>query len=126
MSSMPARPRKATGWPAKRESPESATSWAAKTSRSSRSSSAWPPSAANPLPRVRLPYFVALLAGLVSTAWANVTGKDPRVPLDAVKMARKKMWVTHAKAERELGFRPSGADLALRRAVTWFEANGYC
>ena len=79
-----------------------------------------------PAPKVRLPYFVALLAGLFSTAWANVTGKDPRVPLDAVKMARKKMWVTHAKAERELGFRPSGADLALRRAVTWFEANGYC
>ena len=39
------------------------------------------------------------------------------------KMAKA---VTHAKAERELGFRPSGADLALRRAATWFEANGYC
>ncbi len=48
------------------------------------------------------------------------------VPLDAVRMARKKMWVSCAKAQRELGFSPSGADLALGNAVRWFEANGYC
>jgi dihydroflavonol-4-reductase len=79
-----------------------------------------------PAPGARLPWVVALLAGLVSTGAAALTGKAPRVPLDAVRMARKKMWVTHAKAERELGFRPSGADVALRKAVGWFEAHGYC
>ncbi len=79
-----------------------------------------------PEPKVRLPWIVALLAGLFSTGLAAVTGQAPRVPLDAVRMARKKMWVSCAKAERELGFRPSGADLALGKAVRWFEANGYC
>jgi len=79
-----------------------------------------------PAPKMRLPWAVAMVAGLFSTGWAEISGKDPRVPLEAVRMARKKMWVTHAKAQRELGYRPSGADLALRSAVNWFEAHGYC
>jgi dihydroflavonol-4-reductase len=73
-------------------------------------------------PTVRLPYLVAYCAGVCSTAWAGVSGKPPRVPLDAVRMARKKMWVTHAKAERELGFHPAPADEALARAVAWFQS----
>jgi dihydroflavonol-4-reductase len=72
-------------------------------------------------PTVKLPYAVAYLAGTFSTAWAGLTGTPPRVPLDAVRMARKKMWVTHAKAERELGFHPGPAEQALRRAVEWFQ-----
>ncbi|HTT63756.1 MAG TPA: hopanoid-associated sugar epimerase [Bryobacteraceae bacterium] len=79
-----------------------------------------------PAPTVKLPYAVAYAAGVVNTAWAVVTGKPPRVPFDAVRMARKKMFVSHAKAARELGFAPGPADAALRRAVEWFEANGYC
>jgi dihydroflavonol-4-reductase len=39
-------------------------------------------------------------------------------------MAKKKMWVTHAKAERELGFSPAPADEALARAVAWFRRAG--
>ncbi len=77
-------------------------------------------------PVVRLPYAVAYAAGVVTTAWAKVTGKEPRAPLDAVRMARKKMFVTHARAARELGFEPGRVDGALRRAVEWFRANGYC
>jgi len=77
-------------------------------------------------PSVRIPYGVALAAGAVSTAWANLTGIEPRVPLAAVRMARKKMFVTHAKAERELGYAPAEPGGALRRAVDWFRANGYC
>jgi dihydroflavonol-4-reductase len=41
-------------------------------------------------------------------------------------MARKKMFVSHAKAARELGFQPQPVDQALARAVAWFRANGYC
>ena len=73
-------------------------------------------------PTTRLPYAIAYCAGACSTAWAGITGTPPRVPLDAVRMARKKMWVTHAKAGRELGFAPGPADGALRRAVEWFRA----
>jgi dihydroflavonol-4-reductase len=71
-------------------------------------------------PTMRLPYAVAWCAGACSTAWAEVTGTPPRVPLNAVRMARKKMWVTHEKARRELGFEPGPAETALARAVEWF------
>jgi dihydroflavonol-4-reductase len=76
-------------------------------------------------PRWRIPYPVAYLAGVVSTAVANVTGHEPRAPLDAVRMARKKMWVSSDKARSELGFSPGPVDEALKRAVAWFQANGY-
>lgn len=76
-------------------------------------------------PATRIPYAMALAAGAVSTAWARISGSEPRAPLDAVRMAKKKMWVSHAKAERELGFRPGPVDPALRRAIDWFRANGY-
>ncbi len=77
-------------------------------------------------PSVQIPYAVAYAAGVVSTAWANVSGQEPRAPLDGVKMARKKMWVRHDKAARELGYTPGPAAAALARAVEWFKANGYC
>jgi dihydroflavonol-4-reductase len=75
-------------------------------------------------PTVRLPYAVAFCAGACSTAWARLTGHPPRVPLDAVRMAKKKMWVTHERARRELGFHPAPAERALMRAVEWFQRPG--
>jgi dihydroflavonol-4-reductase len=78
-----------------------------------------------PAPKMRVPYAVAYAVGMASTAWAGITGKEPLAPLDGVKMARKKMWVRHDKASRELGFAPGPAETALRRAVDWFRANGY-
>jgi dihydroflavonol-4-reductase len=77
-------------------------------------------------PKIKLPYAVAYATGVVTTGWANLTGKEPLAPLEGVKMARKKMFVTHAKAARELGFSPGESDAALRRAVNWFCQNGYC
>ena len=77
-------------------------------------------------PTMRIPYAVAYAAGVASTAWAGVTGKEPRAPLDGVRMARKKMWVRHDKAARELGYSARPAVEALRRAAEWFRANGYC
>jgi dihydroflavonol-4-reductase len=76
-------------------------------------------------PGIRLPYAVAYAAGALSTAWARVTGVEPRVPIDGVRMARKKMWVSHNRAGRELGYSPGPAESALRSAVEWFRANGY-
>jgi dihydroflavonol-4-reductase len=77
-------------------------------------------------PSVQIPYAVAYAAGVASTAWAELTGKEPRAPLDAVRMSRKKMWVRHDKAARKLGYSPGPAADALRRAVGWFQENGYC
>ncbi len=77
-------------------------------------------------PKFRVPYAVAYVAALVSTGWASVTGQAPRAPLEGVKMARKKMWVSHGKAARELGYSPAPAKVGLERAAAWFRANGYC
>jgi dihydroflavonol-4-reductase len=77
-------------------------------------------------PRTRVPYAVAYATAIASTAWANLTGHEPIAPLEGVKMARKKMFVTYAKASRELGFSPGPVDAALRCAVDWFRTNGYC
>jgi dihydroflavonol-4-reductase len=77
-------------------------------------------------PVVKLPYAMAYAAGVVSTAWAQVSGKPPRAPLDAVKMAKKKMFVSHEKAARELGFQPGRVEDAMQNAIAWFGTNGYC
>jgi dihydroflavonol-4-reductase len=75
---------------------------------------------------VKLPYAVAYAAGVITTAWAQVSGKPPRAPIDAVKMAKKKMFVSHAKAAAELGFQPGKVEFAMQRAIDWFQQNGYC
>ena len=84
------------------------------------------PIANRPAPSVKLPYAVAYAAGLLTTGWAHITGEQPRAPLEGVKMSRRKMFVSYAKATAELGYSPSPVDPALRRAVDWFRANGYC
>jgi len=79
-----------------------------------------------PSPRVKLPYVFALAAGVVDeTVTGRILGREPRATIDAVRMGRKKMFTTSAKAERELGWRPSPVDGALRRSVEWFRAHGY-
>src|SRR5207302_1711158 len=79
-----------------------------------------------PSPRVRLPYAVALASGVVDTVVTGVVlRREPRVTIDAVRMGRKKMFVSSAKAERELGWKAVSVDAALRRAVQWFTENGY-
>ena len=77
-------------------------------------------------PTTRIPYRIAYLTGLVNTAWANLTGKEPVAAIEAVRMARIKMFVSHAKAASNLGFAPRPVDDALGRAIGWFRANGYC
>ena len=81
--------------------------------------------AGKPAPKMQVPYALAYATGLVTTAWANVTGKPPLAPLEGVKMARKKMFVTAGKAARELGFITGNVDCALERAVDWFRSNNY-
>jgi len=79
-----------------------------------------------PAPTFKIPYAIAYATGLITTALAQVTGKPPLAPLEGVKMARKKMFVTHEKAARELGFAPRPVEGALKRAIDWFRVNGYC
>jgi dihydroflavonol-4-reductase len=79
-----------------------------------------------PSPKVKLPYAVALATGAVDTLFTGVLrGREPRVTLDSVRMGRKKMFASSAKAERELGWKIVPVDEALRRAVEWFRTHGY-
>jgi dihydroflavonol-4-reductase len=79
-----------------------------------------------PAPRVKLPYGVALVSAVCDTAFTGLLlRREPRVTIDAVRMGRKKMWASSAKAERELGWRILPVDEALRRACEWFVQHGY-
>lgn len=82
--------------------------------------------AGKPAPKTKVPYAVAYATGVITTIWANLTGYEPIAPLEGVRMARKKMFVTHSKATSDLGFSPGPVDEALKRAIEWFRANGYC
>ena len=79
-----------------------------------------------PSPKVKLPYVFAFATGIVDEA---ITGRllhrEPRATVDSVRMGKKKMFASCAKAERELGWKIVPVEAALRRAVEWFQANGY-
>ena len=79
-----------------------------------------------PSPKIKLPYVFAFAAGVVDEA---ITGRmlhrEPRATVDTVRMGKKKMFASSAKAQRELGWNIVPVDDALRRAVAWFRANGY-
>ncbi len=79
-----------------------------------------------PSPKVKLPYVFAFATGIVDEA---ITGRllhrEPRATVDSVRMGKKKMFASCAKAERELGWKIVPVEAALRRAVQWFQANGY-
>jgi dihydroflavonol-4-reductase len=79
-----------------------------------------------PSPSVRVPYVLALATGVVDEIFTGrIRGREPRATIDAVRMGRKKMFVTSAKAERELGWKIVLVDDALRRAADWFKKNDY-
>jgi len=76
-------------------------------------------------PRFRIPYAVAWLAAAGMEGAARVSRRPPRVSLTAVRMARKRMYFSPAKAVRELGLPQTDVREALRDAVEWFGAHGY-
>lgn len=79
-----------------------------------------------PSPRVKVPYVMALATGVVDEMFTGrILGREPRATIDAVRMGKKKMFVSSAKAERDLGWKIVPVDGALRRAAEWFQTNGY-
>jgi dihydroflavonol-4-reductase len=76
-------------------------------------------------PRVRVPHALVYLVALLNEASARATGRSPRVPLAGVRMARKHMYFSAAKAVRELGLPQTPVEQGLRDAVDWFVAHGY-
>ena len=81
--------------------------------------------AGRPAPRIRLPIPAALSLAAISTGWSALTGRPPRVPLEAVRMSRKKMFFDSGKAVREMNLPQRPVEEALEKAVRWFRDNGY-
>src|SRR5436305_10066788 len=79
-----------------------------------------------PAPTVRVPHWVALgFAAFDQFFTGMIFRKEPRATIDAVRMGRKKMFASSAKAERDLGYKVLPVEDALRRAISWFQAQGY-
>jgi dihydroflavonol-4-reductase len=71
-------------------------------------------------PRLRLPHGLVLPIAHLAEAWAKLTGKEPLVTVNGVRLSQKHMYFTSAKAHRELGYHPRPAHDALADAVAWF------
>ncbi len=75
--------------------------------------------------RVKLPIGPLVPAAIVAEQMARITGKEPRLTRDHLKMARKVMYFSSAKAQADLGYTYRPARDAVRDALAWFETHGY-
>ena len=75
-------------------------------------------------PVVRLPLPVLWPVAAFEETVGRLRDREPRVTFDSLRMARKKMYFSSAKAGRELGYSARSADHALAEAVNWFHAAG--
>ncbi len=79
-----------------------------------------------PSPTMQVPHAVAMAFAFVDeNIQGRLLGKEPRATVEAVRMGKKKMFASSAKAERELGFRVVPVYEALRQAIAWFREHGY-
>jgi dihydroflavonol-4-reductase len=76
-------------------------------------------------PRLKVPHAILFPIAFGAEFAARITGREPFVTLDGVRMSRKKMYFTSDKASRELGYKPRPAREAIVDAVQWFNASGY-
>ena len=79
-----------------------------------------------PAPTLRIPFVAAAAYGFIEE-WVTgrILGREPRATLEEVRMGRKKMFASSARAEGELGFRVVPVLPAMRAAIGWFRSHGY-
>jgi dihydroflavonol-4-reductase len=79
-----------------------------------------------PSPTVEIPFAVAATYAFFEE-WitGRIRGKEPRATLEEVRMGRKKMYASSARAQQELGFRILPVNPAMKAAIDWFRAHGY-
>uniref|UniRef100_A0A7V5CUE2 NAD-dependent epimerase/dehydratase family protein n=1 Tax=Acidobacterium capsulatum TaxID=33075 RepID=A0A7V5CUE2_9BACT len=79
-----------------------------------------------PSPTMKVSHGVAMaFAFFDETIQGKLLGREPRATVESVRMGRKKMFASSAKAQRELGFQVVPVYEALREAIAWFRAHGY-
>ncbi len=76
-------------------------------------------------PKIKLPSAAALPFAAGAEAVARMTGREPFATVDAVRMSRKRMFFSSARATEELGHAPRPAKMAIADAIGWFRANGF-
>ncbi len=76
-------------------------------------------------PKLRLPHNLVLPIAYAAETWARMSGREPRLNVDGVRMAKKRMYFSSTKAARVLGYSPRSAEAALEDAVRWFKEQGY-
>jgi dihydroflavonol-4-reductase len=75
-------------------------------------------------PRLRLPYGVVLPIAYLAEGYAKLSGRSGRITLEGVRMSRKRMYFSSAKAVRELGYQWRPPLLAFEDAIRWFREQG--
>ena len=79
-----------------------------------------------PSPTTKIPFAIAATyAFFEETITGRIRGREPRATLEEVRMGRKKMFASSARAQQELGFRIVPVYPAMRAAIDWFRANHY-
>jgi len=78
-----------------------------------------------PMPRIRLPHAVPYIAALADSMVSSLLQREPRIPMEGVRMARHKMFVDCTKARKALEFHPGSLEAALERAIHWYSDHGY-
>lgn len=77
-------------------------------------------------PRWRVPFWLVTMAGYLDQAVeGNIIGREPRIPVEGIKAAKRPMYVDCAKAITELGLPQSSVQEALANSVKWFTDYGY-
>ncbi len=75
-------------------------------------------------PSVRLPGTLVMPIAYAAEAVARVTGRPTRITVEGVRMARKRMFFSSAKAARELGYQWRAPTEAFADAIAWFREQG--
>ena len=78
-----------------------------------------------PAPQWKLPHDAVMPIATLAEFWARLTGREPFVTRDGVRLARKMMYFSSDHAKQALGYRPRPARIAISDAVSWFRQHGY-
>ena len=75
-------------------------------------------------PRIRLPHAALLPIAFVAEAFAKASGRGTRITVESVRMSRKRMFFSSAKAIRDLGYSSRAPLAAFEDALAWFRERG--
>ncbi|MEP6935427.1 MAG: hopanoid-associated sugar epimerase, partial [Nitrospirota bacterium] len=77
-----------------------------------------------PSPKIKVPYALTLLGGVMGEITGRLTNKEPLACLASVRMGKYAHYVTSDKAKRELGYNPGPIRESLKEEIEWFRAQG--